>query len=160
MMRRPDIPNVFDQGDPHLAFRFSVVFFSLGVIPNLIDTLFQKVSGLGATVDTIPINEGGQNLYTQHLPTRIQHQNLTLERGLITPSPLTIEINASVLLFKFKPANVLVSLLNDSGEAVFSWMFLNAFPVSWRVSELNADTNQVVIESIELKYQNMLVIPV
>jgi len=160
MIKRPEIPNIVNRSDPYLAFRFQVVFFALGVIPNVIDTLFQKVSGLGASVETITVNEGGQNLYTQHLPTRINHQNLILERGLITPSPLTIEVNANVMLFKFKPSNVLVNLLNESGDAVFSWIFLNAFPVNWRISDLDANANQVVIETIELKYQNMLIIPV
>jgi phage tail-like protein len=77
--------------DPPLRFRFGVLFFAGGVIPNPIDTLFQKVSGLGTTVDTETVEQGGENLYSQRLPKKIQHENLVLERGMLVGSPLVIE---------------------------------------------------------------------
>src|SRR3954471_19814664 len=97
-------------GAPPLGFRFGVIFLVGGVIPNPLDILFQKVSGLGASVDTCPIEEGGQNLYTQSLPKRIRYKNLVLERGLVVGSPLVVEFNAAMSLFKFKPSNVLINL--------------------------------------------------
>src|SRR5262245_46701296 len=96
-------------GSPPLGFRFGVLFLTLGVIPNPLAILFQKVSGLGATVETQPVDEGGQNMYSQLLPKKIQHENLVLERGMAVGSPLVIEFNATMSLFKFKPSNVLVT---------------------------------------------------
>ncbi len=147
-------------GNPPLGYRFAVVFFVGGVVPNPIDTMFQKVSGLGSTVDTITVEEGGQNLYTQRLPKKIQHDNLVLERGLVVGSPLVIELNIAMTLFKFAPSNVLVSLLDGSAVPIASWMFLNAYPVKWSVSDLDADQNSVMIETMELTYQNMIIMRV
>ncbi len=147
-------------GNPPLGYRFAVVFFVGGVVPNPIDTMFQKVSGLESTVETMTVEEGGQNLYTQHLPKKIQHNNLVLERGLVVASPLVIELNIAVTLFKFAPSNVVVSLLDGSATPIASWMFLNAYPVRWRVSDLDADQNSVVIETMELTYQNMIILRV
>jgi phage tail-like protein len=147
-------------GNPPLGYRFAVVFFVGGAVPNPIDIMFQKVSGLESTVETISVEEGGQNLYTQRLPKKIQHENLVLERGLVVGSPLVIEFNIAMTLFKFAPSNVLVSLLDGATTPIASWMFLTAYPVKWSVSELNAEQNSVVIERMELTYQNMLIIRV
>lgn len=144
--------------NPPLAFRFGVTFLVGGVTPSPLDTLFQKVSGISATVNTDTIDEGGQNLYTQQLPKKIQHDNLVLERGMIVGSLMKIEVNAALSLFKFAPSNVLVNLLDHAQTPIASWLFLKAFPVKWSVSDLNATSNEVVIEHLELAYQHMQII--
>src|SRR5882672_8131319 len=101
-------------GNPPLGFRFGVLFFAGGFIPNPLDILFQKVSGLGSTVETATVEEGGQNLYTQSLPKKIKYENLVLERGVVVGSPLVIEFNRTMSLFKFTPSNVLVTLLDNT----------------------------------------------
>ena len=145
-------------GNPPLVFRFGVLFFAAGGVPNPIDTLFQKVSGLGSTVETTPIEEGGQNLYTQLLPTRIKYENLVLDRGLVVGSPLVTEFNVAMSQFKFSPSNVLVTLLDHTRIPIASWLFMNAYPVKWSVSDLDAEANTVAIEHMELTYQRMQVI--
>ena len=49
----------------------------------------------------------------------------------------------------------MVSLLDEAGTPVSSWLFINAYPVKWTVSSLDADSNTVVIETLELSYQRM-----
>jgi len=142
-------------GSPPLRFRFGVLFFAGGVIPNPLDTLFQKVSGLGMSVDTENIEQGGENLYTQLVPKRIQHENLVLERGLVVASPLVAEFNVAMSLFKFSPSNVLVTLLDNTRIPIASWLFMKAYPVKWSVSDLDATTNEVAIEHLELAYQRV-----
>ncbi len=142
-------------GNPPLGFRFGVLFFAGGVIPNPLDTMFQKVSGIGSTVNTFTVEEGGQNLYSQLLPNKIQYDNLVLERGLVVGSPLVIEFNIAMSLFKFSPSNVLVTLLDNTLIPAASWLFMKAYPVKWSVSDLDAEANSVVIEHMELAYQRM-----
>ncbi|BBL70711.1 phage tail protein [Methylogaea oryzae] len=149
-----DLLGTFGAGPP-LGFRFGVFFFFGGVIPNPLDIRFSKVSGLTSTVNTQTLQEGGQNLYAHRLPTGIQYDNLVLERGLAVGSLLVTEFNATMSLFKFNPSNVLVSLLDESGIPLSSWLFMTAYPVKWSVSPLDADSNQVVIETMELSYQRM-----
>lgn len=138
-----------------MGFRFGVFFFIGGVVPNPLDFRFKKVSGIGSTISTSTLNEGGQNLYSHKLPERVQYENLVLERGLAIGSPLVVEFNAAMSLFKFVPSNVLVSLLDEAGIPISSWLFTNAYPVKWTVSSLDADSNTVVIETMELSYQRM-----
>jgi len=144
-------------GNPPLGFRFGVLFFAGGVFPNPLDCLFQKVSGLGSSVETSPVEEGGQNLYTQLLPKKIKHENLVLHRGLLVGSPLAIEFNAAMSLFKFSPSNVLLTLLDHTRIPIAGWLFIKAYPIKWSLSDLDADANSVVIETMELTYQHMQV---
>ena len=154
-----DIPGPLPYvGNPPLGFRFGVLFLIGGVVPNPLDTLFQKVSGLETTVSTTTVEEGGQNLYSQPLPQKIQYENLVLERGLVVGSPLVIEFNVAMSLFKFSPSNVLVTLLDNTRIPIASWLFLKANPVKCSVSDLDATANEVVIEHLELAYQRMQVI--
>lgn len=149
----PDLMSL--RAGPPLGFRFSVFFFIGGVVPNPLDFRFKKVSGIGSSISTSTLNEGGQNLYSHKLPERVQYENLVLERGLAIGSPLVVEFNAAMSLFKFVPSNVLVSLLDEAGIPISSWLFTNAYPVKWTVSSLDADSNTVVIETMELSYQRM-----
>jgi len=157
-MAVPEFPGPFPLfGNPPLGFRFGVLFLVGGKIPNPLDIFFQKVSGLSTSVETTTIEEGGQNLYSQSVPKKIKYGNLVLERGVVVGSPLVIEFNRTMSLFKFTPSNVLVTLLDNTRIPIAGWLFLNAYPVKWSVSDLDATANAVVIETMELAYQQMQV---
>ncbi|HRI70361.1 MAG TPA: phage tail protein [Polyangium sp.] len=141
-----------------MGFRFIVSFFAFGVVPNPLDIRFQKVRGFSAEVETTPLQAGGQNLYTQRLPTGITYGNLVLERGLLVGSPLAIEINVALSLFRFTPSNVLVTLHNTLGIPISAWLFVKAYPVKWTTADLDANDKNVLIETIELAYSRMQII--
>ena len=140
---------------PILGMRFSVLFMVGGAVPNPIDLRFAKVSGLDMTVETETVVEGGQNLYTQRLPQRISHGNLTLERGMVVGSPLNLEFNAAFSAFRFAPSNVLVSLLAEDRAPLAAWLFMKAWPVRWATSDLDAGQPALVIDTMELAYGRM-----
>lgn len=146
--------------DMYLGFRFGVFFFAGGVIPNPLDIRFQKVSGLSAEITTTTVNEGGQNLYSHRLPSKVSYGNLVLQRGMVVGSPLHIEINAALSLFQFAPSNVLVTLLSEDKAPVAGWLFLKAYPIKWATSDLDANANSVVIDTMELAYTRMQILRV
>lgn len=138
-----------------MGFRFGVFFFAGGLIPNPLDIRFKKVRGLSAHVKTTSVQEGGQNLYTQLLPSSVEHENLVLERGMVVGSPLNLEFNAALSLFKFAPSNVLVTLFNESSIPVSAWFFMKAYPVKWSTSDLDAGDKTILIDTMELAYARM-----
>lgn len=138
-----------------LGFRFGVYFFAGGVVPNPLDIRFQKVRGLSATVKTTPLQEGGQNLYTQQLPNGVEYGNLILERGMVVGSPLNLEFNAAMTLFKFAPSNVMVTLFDEAKTPLSAWFFTNAYPVKWSTSDLDATQKNLLIDTLELAYARM-----
>lgn len=149
--------NIVDPS-PALSHRFGVFFFAGGVIPNPIDFRFQKVSRLSAEIQTDTINEGGQNLFLHRLPGKTNYNNLVLERGYSTsfvPSPLIVEFNVAFSSFKFAPSNVLVTLFHEIDGITVpagAWMFFKAYPVKWSVSDLDGQSNAVLIDTMELAY--------
>ena len=145
---------------PELGFRFAVVFFKLGVIPLPLDFRFQRVSGLSSKVATTTVREGGQNAYAHQLPDRMDHGNLTLERGFLVGSLLNVEMVAMLTSFEFLPWTVMVTLLGESGAPLAGWMFLRAYPVSWSTSDLDARQFEVAIDTIELAYTRMQILRV
>ena len=138
-----------------LSSRFAVVFFALGVVPNPIDLRFQRVSGLSASISTVTVREGGQQLYTHRLPDMVSYGNLVLERGFMVGSPLNIEFNAAFSLMKFAPSNVMITLLNEDAVPIAGWMFVQAFPVRWATADLDASRDEVLIDTLELAYTRM-----
>lgn len=151
----PVLPPYSLTPDPVLGFRFAVFFLVGGYVPNPLDIRFQRVSGLSASVQTHTVAEGGQNLYTHRLPRKVDYGNLVLERGFVVGSLLNVEFNAAMSLFKFAPANVMVTLLNDTGVPLAAWMFFKTYPVKWSTADLDARDDKVLIDTLELAYTRM-----
>ncbi|WP_437604669.1 phage tail protein [Sorangium sp. So ce834] len=154
------IPELVPQSEMFVNFRFGVFFFAGGVVPNPLDVRFKKVTGLSATVKTTPLEEGGQNLYTQPLPSRVEYGNLVLERGMVASSPLRLDFDAAMSLFKFAPSNVLVTLFSEAYTPVSAWFFSRAYPVKWSIADLAAEPKELLIESLELAYARMQIMKV
>lgn len=146
--------------DPPLKHRFGVFFFAGGVVPNPLDFRFQKVSGITAEVELETLSEGGQNIYKHRLPKKTTYNNLVLERGYAIGSPLNIEFNAAFSLFKFYPSNVLITLFSDLGIPLGAWLFMKAYPVKWQLSDLDANANEVALDTMELAYTRFQVIKI
>ena len=163
----PIVPENFPFGTPPVSYRFLVTFFIGGLIPNLLDIAFQKVSGISSNIDVTELREGGLNTYVHKLPDVVKYDNLVLERGVVpfptipeplsVPSPLNLEFNLAMSRFTFLPSNVLVTLVGDpvlTSIPKAAWLFSSAYPVKWSTSDLDAEANTVIIDSLELAYTN------
>ena len=137
---------------PPAGFHFAVVFYNGGNEPNPLDMRFKKVSGLASEIETMTYKEGGENLFTYRLPGRVSYNNLVLERGMLVSTPLNGELNTTMTNWQFTPGNVLVALLDEDGEPISAWFFWKTYPVKWSFSDLAADVNGIVIETMELAY--------
>lgn len=139
---------------PPGAFSFSVNFMGLGLVG--VDASFQEVSGIQVQFDVEKVNEGGENRFSYNLPQRAKYSNLVLKRGLIAlGSPLALWAGAT-LGFPYSvpivPAALMVTLLNENGNPLTAWAFVNAYPVRSEISSFNSTENKVVIETLELSY--------
>ncbi len=144
---------------PPVSFRFTVDFRIDGML--IPDTAFQEVSGLAAELSVETIPEGGENRFVHRVPGRAKYPNLVLKRGLVSDSRLIEWFEDSVASLQIQPAdNLTVSLLNEAGVPVLSWSFVAAWPVKWSVSNLNAQTNAIAVDTLELAYQNFTTIRV
>jgi phage tail-like protein len=139
---------------PPGAFSFSVNFMGLGLLG--VDASFQEVSGIQVQFDVEKVNEGGENRFSYNLPQRAKYSNLVLKRGLIAlGSPLALWAGVTLgfpYAVPIVPAALLVTLLNENGNPLTAWAFVNAYPVRSEISTLNSMENRVLIETLELTY--------
>ena len=137
---------------PVSGFHF-VVYFN-GLLPNPVDMSFQSVSGLSVTVETDSYTEGGENRFVHELPKGLKFSTLTLKRGLKNaPSSITKWCEEAYESFAFKPLNLIVVLLGENHIPIKSWNVVGAYPIKYELADFNAETNSILIETLELKYQ-------
>ena len=106
-------------------------------------------------METTEVREGGENLFSIRLPTRMTYGNLVLKRGMVIGSPLNIEFNVAMSSLSFIPGSVIVILLSAQDLPVASWVFQDSYPLKWSVSDLDATQSAVVIDTMELAYGRM-----
>ena len=132
-------------------------YFKISIDGSDADSDIQEITGLTMSIDTTPLNEGGQNLYVHNLPTRAKSERLVLKRGLKVSSSLLTWCKKAIEEFSFSPKDIDIFLLDpgthgNTNNIVASWHLTNAFPVKWSLSSLNAMNNELAIETIELQY--------
>ena len=139
---------------PPWGFYYKVEFsISQNKIQNKNDVRFQTVSGLSVEYDMEEFKEGGENRFVHKLPVRTKYADLVLKRGMLTESTVIEWILKAFRDREFTPADVNVILMNEKSEPLRTWKVANAIPKKWLVSDLNANENSVVIETLELSYR-------
>lgn len=137
---------------PPVSFHFKVEVLGLTPI-NSHDVRFTEVSGLAVDMETEEVPEGGENRFVQKYPTRARYPELVLKRGLLADSALIAWVRSCVEDFAIEPKNIDVMLLNDEHQPLVTWHLVNAYPTKWAVSDFNATSNTVSIETLQLFYQ-------
>ena len=135
---------------PPVGFHFNVQFQFPG---NPVNIGFQDVSGISVDLETESITEGGENRFTYKLPIRSTYPNLVLKRGFVINEALNKWCSNAIENLEIEPIPVVVSLMNEKHEPLKSYAFINSYPLKWSISNFNAETSSIVIETVELYYQ-------
>ncbi|MCW7549165.1 phage tail protein [Photorhabdus sp. APURE] len=139
---------------PAVSHRF-IASFLFNNIPSPLDIAFQRISGLSRELQTTQHSQGGENARNTWLAEKIQHGSLVLERGVMTVTPLTLVFDRVLRGEKAVYADVVIMLLNEHSLPVASWTLSNALPVRWSTGDFDANSNTVLVNSLELRYQDM-----
>lgn len=135
---------------PPWGFYYKVEF---DISKNKNDVRFQGVSGLSVEYDMEEYKEGGENRFTHKLPVRTKYADLVLKRGMLTDSSVVEWFLKAFRDRELAPTNVAVILMNEKSEPLRTWKVAHAVPKKWIVSDLSANDNAIVIETMELSYQ-------
>jgi phage tail-like protein len=138
---------------PPVSFYFSLSFSGVSGQP---EASFKEVSGISMEMGTEEIAEGGVNGYKHRVPTTAKFSNLVLKRGLVPKDSAVakwcIDTITGELEDTIDTKNIVVSLLNENGQPLKTWSFVNAWPVKWAVSDFNSMNNDLVIETLEFSF--------
>jgi len=136
------------RGDPYSGFLFRVEIAGIEIGG------FNQVSGLERDTAVEEYREGGTNDYVHRLVTNTKYPNLTFKRGITDEFLLWGWHQAVVSGFVQRlPLSVVI---NDSeGNEKWRWLFIDAYPIKWSGSELNAANSAVFVESVEFVHNGM-----
>jgi phage tail-like protein len=141
-MATGDIP------DPYGNYNFLVE------IDGITRAAFQECSGFDSTIDVIEHREGGENTTVRKLPGLTKYSNITLKRGMTDDTEL-YDWHRQVVRGDIERKNGSIVLLNRKGEEVARWNFYRAWPTKWDGPDLNAEGNDVAIETLELAHEGV-----
>jgi phage tail-like protein len=134
------------------AFLKSAAFSLLG---DVLFGGFNECSGLDMTQSEEKRQEGGRNDTELRFPTRTTWTNLTLKRGVSRISQSGWDWLYGFGEGKVKRMDGLIMLLDDLHIPHNVWTFKRAFPVKFSGPTLNATSNGVAIESLELAHEGL-----
>jgi phage tail-like protein len=168
---------------PMVAANFTPVNLKLDEIPipiyqfvveidDVTVALFQNVTGMSFSREVEPLKVGGENDFGREFPGHVSYGHITFEVGLSSSDFFWKWMKAGDLggyalaknftLVQRRPNPDGAVEPEDIFQVIKSWDFYNAFPVSWKISDLGIDNSQnIVIETLELSfdYFNMYDIP-
>jgi len=136
---------------PPVGFHFKVEFQDLPANDN--DVRFTEVSGLSVEMATEELAEGGENRFIQKYPVRSKYPELVLKRGLLRSSAVWEWARACLEDYQIVPKSLFIKLLDEEHNPLMTWNVVGAYPTKWAVGDLNASSNTVAVETLQLFYQ-------
>lgn len=138
--------------NPYSAFNFVVEIDGTQI------AAFQEVTGLDSENTPIEYREGADPMNTvRKLPGIEKYPNLTLKRGITGSLALwdwRKQVRDSGAAFP-PVRNVTIELQNEVHDGVMKWTLTNAWCSKLTGPTLNATTNEVAVETMELAYDRI-----
>ncbi len=132
------------RNDPYRGFRFRVEF------NHVQHGGFARVKGLTRETKVEARREGGLNEYEHKFATLTSYGNLLLERGLADDYLWSWQ--EDVAEGRIQRKTITIGLHDSTDQEVWRWLVQAAFPVKWTGTDLDAMTNQAVVESVEFAH--------
>lgn len=156
------MPRTVD-ADPFQKYNFEVTFTGLEKLgPNMQITCgFSKVSGLKKEISTVEYAEGGWETQ-RNIPARKKFDDLVLETGVTGKNHFEDLVASDILIDETKRFTVIIKLkgkgINKDGSSpnVRKWTLTNCMVTTWEVDDFDATSDDVAMEKITIKYEDML----
>jgi phage tail-like protein len=133
--------------DPSSRYNFRVEIDGVTV------ARFRECRGLSSETDVITYREGGDALIRQ-LPGLTKYSPITLTRGIVDDRSLW-EWRKKVVDGDVDRRNGSIILLAANGTEIARWSFQNGWPSKWHGPDLNAQSSDVAIETLEIVHERL-----
>jgi phage tail-like protein len=138
-----------DRKDPYRGYNFRLELGTSAVAG------FRECSGITANTDPVEYREGLDPLHPRKLTGIRHHANLVLKRGFTDNKDL-FKWYKTVLDGVPERRDGAVVLQDETHTDVLRWNFENGWICKWEGPMLNATSNDVAIESIEICVEQVL----
>ena len=138
---------------PTPKFRFIV---DLG--DELKGVAFQEVSGMDVESQIIEYRNANNPVFaTQKMPGIVKYGNITLKRGVFVNDKNFWNWHAAIKMNTIKRSTVIIKLRDEAGNSTMQWQLQNAWPTKITSTDLKADGNEVVIDTLELAHEQLII---
>ena len=169
--------NVFENNDPVTGLRFTVDL----TVPALLNggpanpIQFSRVSGLESNSEVIEYREGNDPFTVRKIPGLVTYPAVVLEKGMAKDNSLVIwrstvasfidtlsgSASSSVGIDPTGVAGdflgvVTILAYDANGDVTRGWQLVDAWPSSLKYSDLDAASNEILIESVELQHSGLI----
>ena len=129
---------------PYKKYNYKVL------INNKEEAGFSEVSAPDISSDPVEYREGNMAGMTPgKQPGIIKYSNVTLKNG-VTSSLAFVDWMKTALTGQVERKTVVITLMDDAMAEVASWQLEKTWPTKYTAPDLNATSNEVAIESLEL----------
>jgi len=136
-----------DRMDPMSGYSFRVE------IDGITRAGFKDCSGLEVSQEAGTYREGtDRGMTMRKIPGLITYGDITLSRGITTDSELW-SWRRTIMGGIPDRRNLSIVLMNDQGEDAIRWNVRNAWPTKWTGPSLDATSDEVGIETLELTHE-------
>lgn len=119
---------------------------------------FQEVSGLAVEAQPVGYRRGDKPSFSAiKMPEAMKYGNVTLKKGVLAKDNKFWDWFNQIKMNTVKRMPITISLLNEEGKPLMVWHLSNAWPTKITGTDLKADGNEVVVETIELAYEGFTV---
>lgn len=134
---------------PYAGFNFRVE------IDGIATSSFAEVCGLGSETAVIEYRTGGAHTnMSLKLPGLTTFTNIVLKRGITRDTALW-QWRKSIVDGNLDRRNGRIVMLDETHNPVLSWSFRNAWPCKLTGPCLDASSNEVAIETLELAHEGL-----
>ncbi len=119
---------------------------------------FSEISGLDVETEPIEYRDGIMPEYSKiKMPGMQKYSNITMKRGTFNGDNEFYDWWNTVALNTIERRDLVISLLNENHEPVFTWKVKNAWPIKVQSTDLKADGNEVAIETLEIAHEGLTI---
>lgn len=117
---------------------------------------FQEVTGLDTETQVIEYRAGNSKVFsTIKMPGLAQYSNVTLRKGVFVKDNRFFDWYNQIKMNTIKRQTVTIKLLDESGAPTMVWTLRNAWPTKITGTDLNAEGNEVAVETLEIAHEGL-----
>lgn len=121
---------------------------------------FQEISGLDTETLPIELRHGdGEVFSTSEMPGIAKTGNVTLKKGIFVNDNNFWKWYDAIKMNTIKRETVTIQLLDEAGKPVMTWTLSNAWPTKITGTDMESDTNEVAVETLELAHEGISMTP-
>lgn len=120
---------------------------------------FSEVSGLSFEFAVVEHRDGSSPVQSStKMPGLKKYSNIILKRAIKKDDNDFFNWINTVQMNTVQRRDIVISVLNESHEPVITWRARNAWPCKYEVGDLHAQSNEVLIETLELTHEGLVVV--